>query len=145
MGYWVWRSIKTAFISLVYYCILLSTSLLFYPMDSFKTVEDWERLIIGMQEIIPIAFVIASVLVIAYKVYKKKEWQSCRSLAFSYFIFFCVHMAFLVPFLQLTNYKIDSLFYIIIGGISEVVAFILGYNLFEEKSKEEIEDDYLYG
>ena len=72
MGYWLWRSVKTVFFTCIYYVLLFCSGFIFYPYGEMLDVSRGYKLLVGLQSGILIVFIIASIIVILWKLVRKK-------------------------------------------------------------------------
>lgn len=140
MNYWLCRSAKTIFFITIYYILLFCSVIVYNPYSDMVDISCGEKLLLGMGMNIPIVFVVVSLIVILWHFIQRKEWESWLSPAFSYFVFFLVHIVYMLTYSFLIEVFVDFSFYCFIGIICIIISMILGKLFYREIEEDDTED-----
>lgn len=135
MGYWLWRSVKTVFFTCIYYVLLFCSGFIFYPYGEMLDVSRGDKLLVGLQSGILIVFIIASIIVILWKLVRKNKWNSWLSPIFSYLIFFLIHLNYIICSFIISGCDINFIYNIFVGIIGILISLVVGKLFFKEVEK----------
>lgn len=118
-GYWWWRTCKTVFFITCYYMILFASGFFKYPQNE-PDMSRGSKYLIGMNQTVILLFIACSIIVILFRVLRKKSWVFKHSILLSYITFSISHFTFITfmgkyATINYTDFIIPFVFFTIIS------------------------------